>query len=107
MPSKTLHFPSPRHLSQLYADREENLEHAERVLGVKLVTREGWLKIEAPSEPLAVAEEFFGFLQVGARGPQSQAQPSRVTSFTPGPFRVLQVLLPGRRTGVRGLWQCF
>ena len=67
MPSKTLHFPSPRHLSQLYADREENLEHAERVLGVKLVTREGWLKIEAPSEPLAVAEEFFGFLQA-ARG---------------------------------------
>lgn len=63
MPSKTLHFPSPRHLSQLYADREENLEHAERVLGVKLVTREDWLKIEAPSAPLALAEEFFAFLQ--------------------------------------------
>jgi phosphate starvation-inducible protein PhoH and related proteins len=67
VPSKTLHFPSPRHLSQLYADREENLEHAERVLGVKIVTREDWLKIEAPSEPLAVAEDFFGFL-LAARG---------------------------------------
>jgi phosphate starvation-inducible PhoH-like protein len=63
VPSKTLHFPSPRHLSQLYADREENLKHAERVLGVKLVTREDWLKIEAPSAPLALAEEFFVFLQ--------------------------------------------
>jgi phosphate starvation-inducible protein PhoH and related proteins len=67
MPSKVLHFPSARHLSQLYAGRIENLEHAERSLGVKLVTREDWLKIEAPPEPLAVAEDFFTFLQ-GARG---------------------------------------
>jgi phosphate starvation-inducible PhoH-like protein len=63
MPSKTLHFPSPRHLSQLYAGRQDNLEHAERVLGVKLVTREEWLRIEAAAAPLAVAEDFFGFLQ--------------------------------------------
>ncbi len=62
MPAKTLHFQSPRHLSQLYGGREENLAHAERALGVKLVTREDWLKIEAPVQPLALAEEFFGFL---------------------------------------------
>jgi phosphate starvation-inducible protein PhoH and related proteins len=67
VPSKVLHFSSPRHLSQLYAGREENLEHAERTLGVKLVTREAWLKIEAPPAPLAVAEDFFGFLNA-ARG---------------------------------------
>jgi phosphate starvation-inducible PhoH-like protein len=62
VPAKTLHFQSPRHLSQLYAGKEENLAHAERALGVKLVTREDWLKIEAPKEPLALAEEFFAFL---------------------------------------------
>jgi phosphate starvation-inducible PhoH-like protein len=62
MPEKTLHFPSPRHLSQLYAGRTENLAHAEATLGVKLVTREDWLKIEAPAHPLAVAESFFAFL---------------------------------------------
>ena len=67
MPTKTLHFPSPRHLSQLYADRQENLAHAERALGVRLVTREDWLKIDAPAAPLALAEEFFGFLHA-ARG---------------------------------------
>ena len=67
MPAKTLHFQSPRHLSQLYAGKEENLAHAERALGVKLVTREDWLKIEAAQEPLARAEEFFAFL-VAARG---------------------------------------
>jgi len=64
VPSKTLHFPSPRHLSQLYAGRQENLARAERALSVKLVTREDWLKIEAPAGPLAVAEEFFGFLHI-------------------------------------------
>jgi phosphate starvation-inducible PhoH-like protein len=67
VPAKTLHFQSPRHLSQLYAGKAENLAHAERALGVKLVTREDWLKIEAPQAPLALAEEFFDFLQA-ARG---------------------------------------
>ena len=70
MPAKTLHFPSPRHLSSLYAGREENLAHAERTLGVKLVTREGWLKIEPPhgasatdaAEPIARTEALFNFL---------------------------------------------
>jgi phosphate starvation-inducible PhoH-like protein len=65
--SKVLHYPSPRHLSQLYAGREENLSHAERALGVKLVTRDGWLKIEAAPAPLSVAEDFFSFLDA-ARG---------------------------------------
>jgi phosphate starvation-inducible PhoH-like protein len=65
--SKVLHFPSPRHLSQLYAGREENLSHAERALGVKLVTRDGWLKIEAAPAPLSLAEDFFSFLDA-ARG---------------------------------------
>jgi phosphate starvation-inducible PhoH-like protein len=62
LPSKTLHFPSPRHLSSLYAGREENLVHAERTLAVKLVTRDDWLKIDADAEPLARAEALFGFL---------------------------------------------
>jgi phosphate starvation-inducible protein PhoH and related proteins len=60
--TKTLHFPSPRHLSQLYAGRQENLAHAEQALSVKLITREDWLKIEASPGPLAVAEDFFSFL---------------------------------------------
>jgi len=67
MPTKTIHFPSPRHLSQLYADRQENLAHAERALGVRIVTREEWLKLDAAPAPLAVAEDFFDFLRA-ARG---------------------------------------
>jgi phosphate starvation-inducible protein PhoH and related proteins len=62
VPSKTLHFPSPRHLSSLYGGREENLVHAERALGVKLTSREDWLKIEAATDRMANAEALFGFL---------------------------------------------
>ena len=77
MPAKTLHFQSPRHLSQLYAGKTENLAHAERALGVKLVTREDWLKIEAAQEPLALAEEFFAFLNAA----RSQGMNIRTPDF--------------------------
>jgi phosphate starvation-inducible PhoH-like protein len=60
--TKTLHFPSPRHLHALYAGRDDNLAHAERALGVKLVSRDNALKIDAPTEPLARAESLFNFL---------------------------------------------
>lgn len=62
MPSKTLHFPSPRHINTLYAAREENLVHAERALGVKLVTRDDWLKIDGPADCVTSAESLFSFL---------------------------------------------
>ncbi|HEV8073459.1 MAG TPA: PhoH family protein, partial [Opitutaceae bacterium] len=62
MPTKTLHFPSPRHLSQLYGGRDENLQLAERALGVRLVTREDWLKVEGDDGSVARTEGFFNFL---------------------------------------------
>lgn len=46
----------------MYAGRDDNLSHAERVLGVKLVSRDNALKIDAADEPLARAEALFGFL---------------------------------------------
>jgi phosphate starvation-inducible PhoH-like protein len=67
VPSKTLHFPSPRHLHALYAGHEENLNHAERVLGVKLISRDSILKIEVSDDPagvaaLTAADELVAFL---------------------------------------------
>ena len=62
MTSKTLRFPSPRHLHQLYAGREENLAYAEHHLGAKLVSRDDWLKIEGDDESVARADALFGFL---------------------------------------------
>ena len=62
MPSKTLRFPSPRHLHQLYAGREENLAYAEQHLGAKIISRDDWLKIEGDDAAVALAETLFGFL---------------------------------------------
>jgi len=62
VPSKTLRFPSPRHLHQLYAGREETLAYAEQQLGVKLVTREDWLKVDGPDAAIANVDALFGFL---------------------------------------------
>ena len=62
MPSKTLRFPSPRHLHQLYAGREENLAYAEHHLGAKIVSRDDWLKIEGDDNALARTDALFGFL---------------------------------------------
>jgi phosphate starvation-inducible PhoH-like protein len=49
-------------VSSLYASREENLVHTERALGVKLATREDWLRIEGPADRVATAEALFSFL---------------------------------------------
>jgi phosphate starvation-inducible PhoH-like protein len=63
MASTTLRFPTPRHLNQLYAGREENLILVERALGVQLVAREDWLKIDGTDADIARTELLFGFPQ--------------------------------------------
>jgi phosphate starvation-inducible protein PhoH and related proteins len=62
MASKTLHFPSARHLNQLYAGREENLAHIEKSLGVSLVSRDDWLQIDGSDDAIATVETLIGFL---------------------------------------------
>jgi phosphate starvation-inducible PhoH-like protein len=95
VPSKTLHFPSPRHLAALYGGREENLVHAERALGVKLTTREDWLKIDAPAEPLANAESLFVFLD--------QARTQGMTIRTPDFHRIADSFARGEGPQLRTL----
>ena len=96
VPSKTVHFPSPRHLSSLYAGREENLVHAERALGVTLTTREDWLKIDGPESLLAQAETLFGFLNDAREQGMTIRTPDfhRITdAFARGEGAQLQTLL--------------
>jgi len=62
MASTTLRFPTPRHLNQLYAGREENLALVEKALGVQVVAREDWLKIDGSEVDIARTEMLFGFL---------------------------------------------
>jgi phosphate starvation-inducible PhoH-like protein len=96
LPSKTLHFPSPRHLNQLFGGREENLVHVERALGAKLTTREDWLKIDGTAEDIAKAESLFAFLDKARNQGMRIRTPDfhRITdAFARGEGAQLQTLL--------------
>jgi phosphate starvation-inducible PhoH-like protein len=103
VPARTLHFPSPRHLSSLYAGREENLAHAERTLGVRLITREDWLKIEPPTglspaaaaPAIAVAASLFTFLD--------SARSQGMTIRTPDFHRITDGFARGEGDHMRAL----
>ncbi|HQY06949.1 MAG TPA: PhoH family protein, partial [Lacunisphaera sp.] len=63
--TKTLHYPNARHLHQLYGGDEENLTRVEKALGCRLTTRDDWVKLDGPSEAVALAEEFLALLNSG------------------------------------------
>jgi phosphate starvation-inducible PhoH-like protein len=63
--TKTLQFPNARHLGQLYCGNEANLVLVEQRLGVRLVTRDDWLKLDGPAEAVGRTEEFFQLLNEG------------------------------------------
>jgi phosphate starvation-inducible PhoH-like protein len=94
--SKTLHFPSPRHLQALYAGREENLSHAERVLGAKLVSRDATLKIEAEPEAMDRTDALFTFL--------TDARNQGMTIRTPDFFRITDAFGRGEGAQLRELF---
>ncbi len=96
MPSKTLYFPNPRHLHQLYGGRDENLGLVEQTLGVKLVTREEWLKVDGPSDAIARTETLFGHLNE-ARG---QGVDIRTPDFT----RIVDTFARGDDAELRALF---
>ena len=95
MPSKTLHFPSPRHVSTLYAGREENLVHAERALGVTLVTRDDWVKIDGPADRVTSAESLLTFLD--------KARSQGMTIRTPDFHRITDAFARGEGLQLQSL----
>ena len=96
MSSKTLRFPSPRHLHQLYDGREENLAFAEQHLGTKLITREDWLKIEGEDDAIARVEALFGFL--------NDARTQGVSIRTPDFHRFVETIARGEIDQLRTLF---
>jgi phosphate starvation-inducible PhoH-like protein len=95
MSSKTLHFPSARHLHALYAGRDDNLAHAEAALGVKLISRDASLKIEAAAEPMARADALFEFL--------NNARTQGMTIRTPDFLRITDAFARGEGNELREL----
>ncbi len=95
MPSKTLFYPSPRHLSSLYAGREENLALVEKAIGVKLITRDDWLKIEGNADAISKAETLFGYL--------NEARNQGVSLRTPDLQRIVDTLAKGNQDELQAL----
>ncbi len=96
MATKTLHFPSARHLHQLYAGREDNLAFIEKHLGVTLVSRDDWLQIDGPEPAIAQTESLLGFL--------NEARTQGVQIRTPDLVRFVEMIARGESEQLRELF---
>ncbi len=67
MQSETIHFPSARQLSLLYADDMRNLEEAERVLRATIITRDDWLSIEGDAAAIDQVKALFELLEAARK----------------------------------------
>src|SRR3954470_1003452 len=61
--TRTLQFESARALQSLYANDLKLLKTLEDSLGVKVTTREGWVKLEGEPEGIAKAQRVFDQLE--------------------------------------------
>ena len=61
--TRTLHFESARQLQSLYANDLKLLKSLEDSLGVKVTTREGWVKLEGEPEKVDKAQRVFNQLE--------------------------------------------
>ena len=70
MAVETLHFENARVAQQLYNNDPRNLQALDTQLGVKVTSREGWIKLEGEADALERAKHLFllleGSLQSGA-----------------------------------------
>ncbi len=66
MPTRKIHFQSPRQLSELYCSNEENLELLESTFKATVVCRDNWIQIDAQSEEAVTAvSDVFELLLAG------------------------------------------
>jgi phosphate starvation-inducible protein PhoH and related proteins len=61
--TRTLQFDSPRALQSLYANDLKLLKTLEESLGVKVTTREGWMKLEGEPTRIDKAQQVFAQLE--------------------------------------------
>src|SRR5438309_1354858 len=63
MASETLHFESARFAQQLFNNDPRNLHALEEQLAVKATARDGWIKLEGPTDAIERARQLFQFLE--------------------------------------------
>ena len=61
--TRTLQFESPRALQSLYANDLKLLKSLEDSLGVRVTTREGWVKLEGEPSRIDKAQHVFDQLE--------------------------------------------
>src|SRR5256714_3333539 len=61
--TRTLEFDNPRALQSLYANDPKLLKTLEDSLGVKVTTREGWVKLEGEKDKIDKAQRLFDQLE--------------------------------------------
>jgi phosphate starvation-inducible protein PhoH and related proteins len=65
--TRTLHFDNARQLQSLYANDLQLLKRMEDSLGVKVTTREGWVKLEGEPERIDKAQRVFDQLEAAQK----------------------------------------
>src|SRR5580765_2476771 len=78
MPSETLHFETARLAQQLFNHEPRNLQLLEDQLGVKATAREGWIKLDGPTDGLERAKQLFVSLETTLKA----GSPVRNREFT-------------------------
>jgi len=63
MPTETLHYENARFAQQLFNNDSQNLQALEEQLGVKATARDGWIKLDGPTEAVARARQMFQLLE--------------------------------------------
>lgn len=66
MPTRKIHFQSPRQLSELYCANEENLEFLDKTFSASVVARDNWIEITTDSDKaIEQVAEVFDILSQG------------------------------------------
>jgi phosphate starvation-inducible protein PhoH and related proteins len=68
MPTETLHYESARFAQQLFNNDSQNLHALEEKLGVKATSREGWIRLDGPTDALEQAKQMFQLLEASLKG---------------------------------------
>ena len=98
MPSRKIHFQSPRQLNELYCGREENLELLESAFSCKVTSRDNWVQIDADEEvAIGAAAEVFQLLLEG----REQGLQIKDSDFN----KTVSGVLDGRQEELRSLYE--
>ena len=90
-----LEFETPQFLHSLFANNPHELRYMERHLGIRAVTRDGWLLLSGPAEAVELGRKMFAELE------EARRCGARITDRD---FRLaVDLILRGADVGVGGL----